>query len=51
MPLYLKRIEKADALVQHLVVSPNARFADAPFIALAPPPVPESVARPTAWAS
>ncbi len=42
IPLYLKRIEKADALVQQLVTSPSARFADAPFIALAPPPVPES---------
>ena len=42
IPLYLKRIEKADALVQQIATSPKARFADAPFIALAPPPVPES---------
>lgn len=42
IPLYLKRIEKADALVQQIATSPVARFADAPFIALAPPPVPPS---------
>jgi len=40
MPLYLERIEKADALVQHLVRHPDATFADAPFIALPPPPAP-----------
>ena len=40
MPLYLQRIEKADALVHALARKPGAKFADAPFIALAPlPPV------------
>ena len=42
IPLFLKRIEKADGLVQQIATSPSARFADAPFIALAPPPVPPS---------
>ena len=42
IPLFLKRIEKADALVQQITTHPSARFADAPFIALAPPPVPPS---------
>lgn len=42
MPLYLQRIERSDALVQQLTASPNARFADAPFISLTPPPVPPS---------
>lgn len=42
IPLYLQRIEKADALVQQVVKSPTMRFADAPFISLAPPPVPVS---------
>ena len=41
-PLYLRRIERADDLVQQLVANPKARFSDAPFIALAPPPVPPS---------
>ena len=40
MPLYLQRIEKADALVHEIASKPDAKFADAPFIALAPlPPV------------
>lgn len=40
MPLYMKRIEKATALVHELARKPGAKFADAPFIALAPlPPV------------
>jgi lysophospholipase L1-like esterase len=40
MPLYLQRIEKADALVRELARKPGAKFSDAPFIALAPvPPV------------
>lgn len=42
MPLYLQRIEKADALVQELAGSAGAKFAEAPFIALAPLPVPPS---------
>ncbi len=42
IPLYLQRIEKADALVQQVVKSPTMRFAEAPFIALAPLPVPTS---------
>ncbi len=42
MPLYLQRIEKADALVQELAVSAGAKFAEAPFIALAPLPAPPS---------
>ncbi|OYV05856.1 MAG: hypothetical protein CFE26_09385 [Verrucomicrobiales bacterium VVV1] len=40
MPLYMQRIEKADALVHEIAGKPDAKFADAPFIALAPlPPV------------
>ena len=40
MPLYMQRIEKAAALVHRLAGDPAAKFADAPFIALAPlPPV------------
>ena len=40
IPLYLQRIEKADALVHEIAGKPGAKFADAPFIALAPlPPV------------
>ena len=42
MPLYMERIEKADALVHQLAGDPAAKFADAPFLALAPLPVPES---------
>ncbi len=39
-PLYLKRIEKADALVHELARKPGAKFSDAPFISLEPlPPV------------
>lgn len=40
IPLYMERIEKADALVQKLAADPKARFADAPFIAITPPPPP-----------
>ncbi len=40
IPLYLQRIEKADALLHEIAGNPGAKFADAPFIALAPlPPV------------
>ena len=40
MPLYMQRIEKADALVHELAGKPGVKFADAPFITLAPlPPV------------
>jgi glucose/arabinose dehydrogenase len=40
MPLYMRRIEKADALVHEIAGNPGAKFADAPFIALPPlPPV------------
>ncbi len=42
IPLYLQRIDKADALVQELVSGSRATFASAPFISLAPPPVPPS---------
>ena len=42
MPLYMQRIEKADALLHEIANKPGAKFADAPFIALAPLPVPES---------
>jgi plastocyanin/lysophospholipase L1-like esterase len=42
IPLYLQRIEKDNALVHQIAASPTARFADAPFIALAPLPVPPS---------
>jgi len=42
LPLYLQRVEKADALVQELAGNPQLKFADAPFIALAPLPVPPS---------
>ncbi len=40
LPLYLQRIEKADLLVHEIAGKPGAKFADSPFIALAPvPPV------------
>ena len=40
LPLYLERISKADAIVHEVAASEGARFADFPFIALAPlPPV------------
>ncbi len=40
MPLYLKRIEKADALVHELARHSSAKFSEAPFLSLAPlPPV------------
>ena len=39
MPLYMQRIEKADALVHRLAGDSAAKFAVAPFIALAPLPV------------
>ena len=40
MPLYLQRIEKADALVQELARKPGVKCSDAPHISLAPlPPV------------
>lgn len=42
IPLYLQRIEQAEALVRQLVKSPTMRFEDAPSIALPPPPVPAS---------
>jgi len=46
MPLYLERIEKAEALVHHLAATPGATFAEAPFITLTPPP-PSPEAGPT----
>jgi glucose/arabinose dehydrogenase/plastocyanin/lysophospholipase L1-like esterase len=40
LPLYLERIKKADAVVQKVASSESVKFADQPFIALAPlPPV------------
>ena len=40
LPLYLQRISKADALVHEVAASESVKFADLPFIALAPlPPV------------
>ncbi len=40
LPLYLERISKADALVHQVAASESVKFADLPFIALAPlPPV------------
>jgi len=40
IPLYMERIDKADALVHKIAGTPGAQFADAPFIALTPPPPP-----------
>ena len=40
LPLYLQRISKADALVHEVAASESVKFADLPFVALAPlPPV------------
>ncbi len=38
MPLYLQRIEKADALVHEIAEKPDAKFASQPAISLPPPP-------------
>lgn len=42
LPLYLQRIARADSLVHDIASSPGAKFAEAPFIALAPLPPVES---------
>ncbi len=38
LPLYLQRISKADALVHEVAASESVKFAELPFIALAPLP-------------